>query len=88
MKDKFAFFWAYKSPIPKRRKLLAKRPFFKAKRALFKSPSKLDRVSFSTPVDSEGKGKLFSRETYPSEGKFCPQEMFRVMDVLYTLRVI
>ena len=27
LKDKFAFFEAYKSPIPKRRKLLAKRPF-------------------------------------------------------------
>ena len=28
LKDEFAFFEAYKSPIPKRRKLLAKRPFF------------------------------------------------------------
>ena len=27
LKDKFASFEAYKSPIPKRRKLLAKRPF-------------------------------------------------------------
>ena len=27
LKDKFVFFEAYKSPIPKRRKLLAKRPF-------------------------------------------------------------
>ena len=27
LKDKFAFFEAYKSPIPERRKLLAKRPF-------------------------------------------------------------
>ena len=27
LKDKFAFFEAYKSPIPKRRKLLAKHPF-------------------------------------------------------------
>ena len=27
LKDKFAFFEAYKSPIPKRKKLLAKRPF-------------------------------------------------------------
>ena len=26
LKDKFAFFEAYKNPIPKRRKLLAKRP--------------------------------------------------------------
>ena len=27
LKDKFAFFEAYKSPTPERRKLLAKRPF-------------------------------------------------------------
>ena len=27
LKDKFAFFEAYKRPIPKRRKPLAKRPF-------------------------------------------------------------
>ena len=27
LKDRFAFFEAYKNPIPKRRKLLAKRPF-------------------------------------------------------------
>ena len=27
LKDNFAFFEAYKNPIPKRRKLLAKRPF-------------------------------------------------------------
>ena len=31
LKDKFAFFKAYKNPIPKRRKLLAKRPFYKQK---------------------------------------------------------
>ena len=49
LKDKFAFFEAYESPTPKRRKLLAKRPFLQAKRALFKNPFKLDRVSFSTP---------------------------------------
>ena len=28
LKDKFAFFEAYKSPIPNRRKLLANHPFF------------------------------------------------------------
>ena len=49
LKDKFAFFEAYKNPIPKRRRLLAKRPFLSAKRALLKSPFKLDWVSFSTP---------------------------------------
>ena len=27
LRDRFAFFEAYKSPTPKRRKLLAKRPF-------------------------------------------------------------
>ena len=47
LKDKFAFFEAYKNPIPKRRKLLAKCPFFEGKRALFKTPFKLDRASFS-----------------------------------------
>ena len=49
LKDKFASFEAYKNPIPKRRELLAKRPFLQAKRALLKNPCKLDRVSFSTP---------------------------------------
>ena len=49
LKDKFAFFEASKNPTPKRRKLLAKRPFLRAKRALFKTPFQLDRVSFSTP---------------------------------------
>ena len=34
MKDEFAFVEAYKSPIPKRTKLLAKRPFLQAKRAI------------------------------------------------------
>ena len=48
LNDEFAFFEAYKSPIPRRRKLLIKRPFLQAKRALFKNPFKLDRVSFST----------------------------------------
>ena len=39
MKDKFAFFETYKSPTPKRRKLLAKRPFlYKQKRPCFKTP--------------------------------------------------
>ena len=37
-----------KDLIPKREKLLAKRPFYKQKRALFETPFKLDRVSFST----------------------------------------
>ena len=54
MKDKFAFFKAYKNPIPKRRKLVAKRPFLQAKRALLKNPCKLDRVSFSTPEKERG----------------------------------
>ena len=49
MKDKFAFFEGYKNPVPKRRQLLAKRPFLYAKRALFKNPFKLAWVSFSTP---------------------------------------
>ena len=50
LKDKSALFEAYKNPIPKRRKLLAKRPFFfKAKGPCLKNPFKLDRVSFSTP---------------------------------------
>ena len=49
LKDKFAFFEAYKSPIPKRRKLPAKHPFCKQKGSLFKKPFQLDRVSFSTP---------------------------------------
>ena len=31
LKDKFAFFEAYANPIPKRRKLLAKRPCYKQK---------------------------------------------------------
>ena len=47
LKDKFTFFEAYKSPIPKMRKLLAKRPILQAQRALFSTPSKLDRVTFS-----------------------------------------
>ena len=43
LKDKFAFFEAYKNPRPKRRKLLAKRPFlYKQKMALFKNPFKLE----------------------------------------------
>ena len=46
-------FWktnlAYNHPMPKRRKLLAKRPCLQAKRFLFKNPFKLERVSFSTP---------------------------------------
>ena len=46
LKDKFAFFEASKSPTPKRRKLLAKRPFLQAKRALFKTPFELDRGQF------------------------------------------
>ena len=50
MKDKVAFFEASKNPIPKRRNLLAKFPFLQAKRALFKTPFRLDRVSFSTPA--------------------------------------
>ena len=49
LKDKFAFFEASKNPIPKRRRLLAKCTFLQAKRALFETPFKLDRVSFSTP---------------------------------------
>ena len=49
LKDKFAFFEASKNPIPKRRKLLAKRTFLQAKKASLKTPFKLDRVSFSTP---------------------------------------
>ena len=49
LKDKFAFFEAYESPIPEMRKLLAKCPFLQAKRVLFQNPSELDRVSFSTP---------------------------------------
>ena len=49
LKDKFAFFEVYRNPIPKRRRLPAKRPFLKAKRALSKNPFKLDRVSLSTP---------------------------------------
>ena len=49
LKDKFAFFEASKILIPKRRNLLAKRPFLEAKRALFERPFKLDRLSFSTP---------------------------------------
>ena len=47
--DKFAFFEASKNPTPKRRKLLAKCPFFQAKSALFETSFKVDRVSFSTP---------------------------------------
>ena len=48
LKDKFAFFEAHKSPIPKRRKLLAKRAnFYKQKGSFLKKPFKLDRVSFS-----------------------------------------
>ena len=39
LKDKFAFFEAYKSPTPKRRKLLAKRPFsYKQKGPCLKTP--------------------------------------------------
>ena len=49
LKDKFAFFEASKNPTPKRKELLAKRPFLVSKRALFETPFKLDRVSFSTP---------------------------------------
>ena len=49
LKDKSAFFKACKSPIPKRRELLAKRPFLYANGPLLKNPFKLDRVSFSTP---------------------------------------
>ena len=50
-KDKFAFFEAYKSPIPERGKTACKMPSsIKSKqRALFKNPFQLDRVSFSTP---------------------------------------
>ena len=36
LKDKFAFFEASKKPIPKRRNLLAKNPFLKAKKAYSK----------------------------------------------------
>ena len=46
LKDKFPFFEASKNPIPRRRNLLAKRPFLLAKMALFERPFKLDRVSF------------------------------------------
>ena len=49
LKDEFAFFEASKNPLPYRRKLLAKRPFLQAKRALFETAFELDRVSFSTP---------------------------------------
>ena len=49
LKDKVAFFEAYKEPIPKRRQLLATRPFLYEKRALLKNLFELDRVSFSTP---------------------------------------
>ena len=49
LKDKFALLEASKNPIPKRRKLLAKRPFLQAKTALFETSFKLSRVSFSTP---------------------------------------
>ena len=35
--------------VPKKRNLLAKRPFLKQKGPCFKRPLKLDRVSFSTP---------------------------------------
>ena len=38
LKDIFASFEAYQNPIPKRRELLAKRPFLKAKRALLEAP--------------------------------------------------
>ena len=51
LKDKFAFFETYKNPTPKRRKLLAKRPFLK-----------LDRVSFSTPESWEEKTWLLNQE--------------------------
>ena len=60
LKDKFAFFQAYKNPIPKRRKLLAKRPFLEAKRVLFRKPFKLDRVSFSTPDQCNLARKYFA----------------------------
>ena len=38
LKDKFAFFEAYKNPIPKRRKLLAKKNFNKQKGPCLKTP--------------------------------------------------
>ena len=38
LKDKVAFFEASKNPIPKRRKLLAKRPFYKQKGPCLKRP--------------------------------------------------
>ena len=66
LKDKFAFFEAYKNPIPKRRKLLAKRPLLQAKMALFKKPFKMDRVSFSTPE----KHRRFP-QTISKNGLFC-----------------
>ena len=48
-KTNWPFFEASQNPIPKRRKLLAKRPFLEAKRAVFQNPFKLDRVRVSTP---------------------------------------
>ena len=49
MKDKFAFFEAYKNPDVKEEKTACKTPIFIGKRALFETPFKLDRVGFSTP---------------------------------------
>ena len=40
---------SYKSPIPKRRKLLARCLVFIGKRALLKNPFELDRANSSTP---------------------------------------
>ena len=50
LKDRFAFFEAYKNPIPERRKLLAKAAILISKKGpVKKKPFKLGRVSFSIP---------------------------------------
>ena len=49
-KDKFAFFEAYKNPTPKRRKLLAKRPFLQVIRALLKKRKPLNWTGSVLPL--------------------------------------
>ena len=86
--SKFASFEASKNPIPKRRKLLAKRPFLQANRALFEIPFKLDRVSFSTP-ELVASSFMFTVPTqnhfWNSDGRFPFKSLESVSAILMTL---
>ena len=77
MKDKFAFFEAYQNPTPKRRRLLAKRPFLLAKRALLETSFKLDRVSFSTPEDFPKACHRNSHENTSKHLHNAPDKVFK-----------